>query len=1326
MTRGGGHSGVAPPANGFDRRSGTPLERAIFNHRAPIVLTCALVTLALGWSATRLEVNASFERMIPRSHPYIRNYLDNAASLRHLGNAVRIVVENTSGDIYEPRYLKELQEINDAVLLLPGVDRGSMRSLWTPAVRWTEITEEGYRGGSVMPDDYDASPVSIAALRRNVALSGITGSIVANDQRSSLILVPLLDRDPETRQPLDYRAFSQALEAQLRAVQDDATRVHVVGFAKLMGDLIGGLTQVLGYFAIAALIALAVIYSYTRCMRSTLLVVGCSLVAVLWQLGLVRHLGFTLDPYSILVPFLVFAIGVSHGAQKMNGIMQDVGRGAHRYAAARLTYRRLFLAGLTALLADAVGFGAMMLIDVPVIRDLAFTASLGVAVLIFTNLILLPVSLSYVGVSGAAARRSLAEERRAKDLTGVSGRLIRAMLHLTDRRWAVAILVATLALAAGGFALSRRLEIGDLDPGAPELRADSRYNRDNAYVNEHYGLSSDLLAVIVRTPPEGLATYPMLVEMDRLEQRLRAVDGVQTTASAASEVRFFTAGSYEGNPKWMTINRDPVVVQQALTNVLIAHPELGNLDRSVSPILAYLRDHRAETLTRVVDAVEAFAKEHGTTDRQFLLGAGSAGIEAATNLVVARASHRLLLLVYGAVTLLCFVNFRSWRAVVVAVAPLLVTSILCEALMVALGIGVKVATLPVIALGVGIGVDYALYLLSVQLAAQRSGRGLTDAYQHALGFTGKVVGLVGLTLAGGVVTWAWSPVKFQADMGILLTFMFLWNMVGTVVLIPALSRLLLPDPRQRLREGRRWSWQLLAVALLAAWGFPAGAFQVVDRDDLHVRWDTSVKYSVAARVQGPSSALVASSNLDDGDRNFGRGLISSRFDLLSELDVAYRNVGARVSGAGWYDFVYNRRNDNDSPATANSFSVPHDEFTHVTRRLHGRDGDLLDAFAFANGRIGPVPASIRVGRHTLLWGESLLLATNGISYAQAPLDFIKALSVPGTQAKELFMPVGQISGQLRPTQSWSLAAYYQFEWRRTRLPAAGSYFSSADLLDEGGERLFTGPPGEALFRGRDLTARSQGQWGVSARYRAESLNTEFGLYWIWFHEKLPQLYLAPGAGAEPGRGQVGEYLLVFPEDARLGGASFATAVGGLALAGEAHVRFHTPLASTPQAVLPGEPGDNRDHPRYAVGNTVHAQVSSVYVLPRLPVWASATVLAEVGWQRRLAVTRNPGALDPSRDVQAFAFGLVFTPAWLDVLPEVDLNLPISFSYSPAAKAPLAAFDAVHDGGTLSVSTTAVYRKVWNAGMQLTYFYGNEQFQALKDRAFASFLVQRTF
>ena len=774
----------------FDRKSGNRLERMVFNYRKVVVQLCALVTLLAAFQMTKIVFNASFEKMIPQSHPYIKNYLANKSELRGLGNSIRVVVENSKGDIFDPEYLDVLRQINDELFLTPGVDRAWVKSLWTPAVRWTEVTEEGFQGGPVMPSTYDGSQASIEKLKQNIARAGIVGGLVATDYKSSMITVPLMDTDSNTGKKLDYSTLSKTLEKNIRSKQNAKIKIHIVGFAKLAGDLIDGLMQVIFYFAAAALIAAIIIYLYTRCLRSTALVIICSIVAVVWQLGIVTTLGFELDPYSILVPFLIFAIGVSHGVQKMNGIMQDVGRGTHILVAARYTFRRLFLAGMTALLADAVGFAVLMLIDIPVIKDLALTASIGVAVLIFTNLLLLPVLLSFTGVSAKAAKRTLKEEREESKGRG-AGALWSLLDYFTERRWAtIAVSVAAL-LAVGGFMISLNLKIGDLDPGAPELRPNSRYNKDNDYITRHYSLSSDLFAIMLRTPPDGCYKYETLVEADRLAWAMQQVPGVQTTVSLVDAVRQVTAGTFEGSSKWFTISRNQDVLnyggQQASTN----NPDLFNNDATVMPVIAYLSDHKAETLDRVVRVSEEFVKQHSTKDRQFMLAAGSAGVEAATNIVVREANRTMMIYVYLAVIALSFITFRSWRAVLVAVLPLMLTSILCEALMVLLGIGVKVATLPVIALGVGIGIDYALYLLSVQLQKQRQGESLTDAYKHAIQFTGKVVGLVGVTLAAGVVTWAFSPIKFQADMGILLTFMFLWNMIGALILIPALSHFLL-------------------------------------------------------------------------------------------------------------------------------------------------------------------------------------------------------------------------------------------------------------------------------------------------------------------------------------------------------------------------------------------------------------------------------------------------------------------------------------------------------------------------------------------------------
>ncbi len=771
----------------FDRRSGSIVERALFNHRLIVLVLCLLATLVLGLQTSKLRLNASFEKMIPTGHPYIANYLQYRTELSGLGNAVRIAMVAKGESIYDAKYQQTLQKLSDEVFLLPGVDRVQMKSLWTPSTRWVGVTEDGLEGGPVIPEGYDGSPRAIEALQRNVQRANVIGQIVARDQRSSIIYVPLLAQTPDGR-ALDYAALSKKLESLRLKYQADGVDIHITGFAKVVGDLIEGLQQILLFFAAAIAITTAMLYAYTRCVRSTLLVVACSLVAVVWQLGLLPLLGYELDPYSVLVPFLVFAIGMSHGAQKMNGIMQDIGRGMHRVVAARFTFRRLFLAGLMALLCDAVGFAVLMIIKIKVIQDLALIASLGVAVLIFTNLILLPVLLSYVGVCGKAAKRSLREEQ-AEEEGLVQPRLWRFLNLFTQRRWAAFAVVTGVVLASVGFAISLHLKIGDLDPGAPELRAHSRYNRDAAYLTEHYGASSDVLAVMVKTPDQGCSNVDTLMRVDQLEWELTQIPGVESTNSLGRLNRAMSIGLNEGNPKWYD-----VLNSQTMANTITAGAPRGLYNEycSLLTVYAYLTDHKADTLTRVVDHVEGFAKTNNTQDVQFLLAAGNAGIEAATNIVVKKANREMLFWVYGAVIVLCLLAFRSWRAVVCAVVPLVVTSILCEALMVGLGIGVKVATLPVIALGVGIGVDYALYVMSILLNRMREGDSLSEAYRQALRLTGKVVLLTGVTLAVGVATWAASPIKFQADMGILLAFMFLWNMVGALILLPALAHFLLP------------------------------------------------------------------------------------------------------------------------------------------------------------------------------------------------------------------------------------------------------------------------------------------------------------------------------------------------------------------------------------------------------------------------------------------------------------------------------------------------------------------------------------------------------
>tara|TARA_R110000764_G_scaffold90881_1_gene173353 strand:- start:3901 stop:6315 length:2415 start_codon:yes stop_codon:yes gene_type:complete len=770
------------------RNDGSFLERVLFNNRAAVLILCLLGSLFLGFQAKSLELQAAFEKMIPVGHPYIENYFKYRGQLGEGGNTLSIAIENTQGTIYDADYLEVVKQITDEAFLIDGADRPYMKSLWTPATRWIGVTEEGFDGGPVIPDDYDGSGQSIEQVRQNVERSGEIGRLVAADMRSSIVLLPLQDADARGGEAIDYRALSAKLETLRAQYQDDGIRIHITGFAKVVGDLIDGLHLMQIFFAVTLLICALVLFWYTRCIRATVLVILCSLVAVVWLLGLLPLLGYDLDPYSILVPFLVFAIGLSHGAQKMNGILQEIGRGADRLSAARLTFRRLFKTGMMALATDAVGFAVLMVINIPVIQDLAIAATLGVSVLVLTNLIVLPILLSYAGISPRAVSRERAQQAAGQStarhplwhfLDGFTGR----------RRARITVLIAAI-LGAIGFVISMQVKVGDLEPGAPELRADSRYNLDNTFMVSNYSASSDKYVVMVKTPQYYCANYETLVKVDELESQLQQLPGVVSTSSLAALSKQAAAGMNEGSMTWYEIPRN-----QGLLNAIItrAPRELFNQQCDLLTVNVFLSDHKADTLNRVAKAVEVFAQENNTDELRFMSAAGNAGIAAATNIVVEKANVTMLILVYCAVIALCYITFRSVRAVICTVLPLMLTSILCQALMVGLDIGLKVATLPVIALGVGIGVDYSLYVLSVTLEKLRAGQSLSAAYYRALLSTGKVVILTGVTLGTAVATWALSPIKFQADMGILLAFMFIWNMLGALILTPALACLLLPS-----------------------------------------------------------------------------------------------------------------------------------------------------------------------------------------------------------------------------------------------------------------------------------------------------------------------------------------------------------------------------------------------------------------------------------------------------------------------------------------------------------------------------------------------------
>jgi predicted RND superfamily exporter protein len=768
----------------YSRKLERFFEHIVFGYRK-IVMTFILVMIAfLTMQATKVQPEASFTKMIPGDHEFVNNFLEYRAELASLGNVIRIVVENKEGDIFNAEYQEILKQVTDDVFFIPGVNRSDLKSIWTPNVRWAEVTEEGYVGGTVVPDGYDGSDKYVEILKSNVFKSGQVGRLVGNNYQSAIILAPLQDINPQTGQPINYQELSAQLEEIRAKYNSDNITIRIVGFAKVVGDLIDGAMQVLGFFFIAILITFFFLFWYSRCIRSTIAVLFFSISAVFCQLGILYLLGYGINPYSMLVPFLVFAIGVSHGVQIINAVINQTVTGANKLDAAKLAFRSLYIAGITALISDAIGFTTLMVIDIGVIRELAIAASIGVAVIIITNLVALPIVMSYIGVSPKCV------ERERAHLHKISA--VERMFASFARPPAAKIaLFAAAVLCVTGLYFSQYMKIGDLDKGAPELRPDSRYNLDNAYLVDNYSTSTDVFVIMATTAEQSCMLYPNLAWIDQFQWHLKNTPGVQDVLSLTDVSKFGLFGMNEGSIKWYSLNRNQFITNASLAKV---PPGLFNQDCTMAPVLVFLNDHKAETLETIVAAVNEFKAANDTDGINFLMAAGNAGIEAATNMVIEDAQIEMLIWVYSVVIVLCLISFQSARIVISIITPLILTSILSQGLMGVLGIGVKVATLPVIALGVGIGVDYGIYIFSKVKEALGQGKPLHMTYLYALNATGKAVAFTGVTLAIGVATWVFSPIKFQADMGLLLTFMFIFNMLGALTLIPAIAWLLRIGP----------------------------------------------------------------------------------------------------------------------------------------------------------------------------------------------------------------------------------------------------------------------------------------------------------------------------------------------------------------------------------------------------------------------------------------------------------------------------------------------------------------------------------------------------
>ncbi len=818
-------------------------ERIVFASRPAVLLLFALITAVMLFFAAQLRVDAGFKKQLPLDHEYIETFLDYEDAFGG-ANRLLVAVMARDGDMFDTEFFRVMERVTEDVKSIripqaPGdddeiavVNSGTLRSIFTPNVRFVEVVEDGFAGGNVIParfapnmPGFEATDEDFQTIRSNIVKAGIIGRLVARDFSGAMVLAELIPESATPTGKIDYQAVAAELEAIRQKYENDDIEIHIIGFAKIVGDIAEGARSVVAFFGIAMVLTLILLVVYSGSPKVAICTLIAAITAVIWQMGLLRLLGFGIDPMNILTPFLIFAIGVSHGVQMISSWINEhlfsgqedssklaASPGQNSFDAAKRSFRRLLVPGSIALLSDCIGFVTILFINIRIIQELAITASIGVAVIIFTNLILLPTLLSYVRIGNY-------EKYRARRIHGASSKdgLWKFIANVARPVPAAIIVLVTVGLFVWGYDKGKGMQIGDSQAGVPELRQEARFNQDARAISASFALGIDVINVIAETDPQACTdNYQAMELIDRFAWHMQNIPGVQQVITLPSVAKIINAGWNEGNIRWRVIPRNKYNMRQNLQNI---ETDTGLLDSSCSamPVQLFLTDHKADTITRVVDGVKKFREDNAAfnvnfrlesarleeaaqaageeleprSDASLRLATGSVGVMAATNEKVAEAQFPMLLWVYVAVILLCLMTYRSLTATICIVVPLALVSVLANALMAHLEIGLKVNTLPVAALGVGIGVDYAIYIYSRMQEFFERGDSLIEAYVDALKLSGAAVMFTAVTLAVGVGTWIFSDLQFQADMGILLAFMFLMNMVGAILILPAMLRWLM-------------------------------------------------------------------------------------------------------------------------------------------------------------------------------------------------------------------------------------------------------------------------------------------------------------------------------------------------------------------------------------------------------------------------------------------------------------------------------------------------------------------------------------------------------
>jgi len=765
----------------------------LFEYRLFVLIGILIITGFWGYHIKDLQIYTAFDDLLPQKHPYIQVY--NRVVEKFGGaNFLVITVEVKEGDIFNYKTLKKIRSITGKVDLIKGVNHYQVESIAHRKVRSLDVTPMGeLRSEVIIPiGEIPRAPKQLAKIKDSVhSTEHVFGRLVSLDDKAALISVGFFEGR------LDYARIFSEVRKIVEEEDDDNHAIHVAGQPMLTGWIFHYQSEMYYIFGLTGLIMALLLFYYFRSAAGIIIPFISAGISAIWGLGFAALMGYNIDPLILVIPLLISARAISHSVQLTERFQEIYEEKKEVTLSAKKAMENLFLPGMIGVLTDAAGVFVIATATVRQMRIMAFFCSFWVISIIFSVLILVPIILSYFPIKkGAKIKRGLMDK--------LLGNFARYAVGKRSR-WVIVGIAGMIGIA--GIMIGTKIQIGEILPGSPLLWPDSIYNRDSAKINEKF-FGSDKLCVFVdgeedpdylKNPEKAYLRNPaVLKNIEAFRKYMEEDPKCGGSMSITDLIKGVNKTFHYNDPRWFLIPSDPIAVGNYIFMYMAGSGVPGSLAEFTDYKLEdgnltfFYKDHINETVTNATKRAEEYIEKKSEGVRYRLAG-GNIGVLAASNEEIERVNWVTLVLVFLIVFVFIVFSYRSLSAGFLILASLGLANLIALIYMVTQKIGLNINTLPVACVGVGVGVDYAVYIIDRVKREYQKNLSYEKAITQAILTTGRAVFFTSTTLVGGIVMWYFfSSIRFQGEMSLLLSILMVVNMLGAVILIPALYAIFKP------------------------------------------------------------------------------------------------------------------------------------------------------------------------------------------------------------------------------------------------------------------------------------------------------------------------------------------------------------------------------------------------------------------------------------------------------------------------------------------------------------------------------------------------------